>query len=630
MLSSLLSLLPLALLASLAEAANHVVTVGKGGQLAFDPPNLTAAAGDTVTYQFFAKNHSVVQASFAAPCHPLDGGFFSGFTPSDSQDVASTTTFTITVNDTSKPLWAYCSQTNGNHCQQGMVHSINAPSSGNTLDAFKQAAAGTGTSTSPASPNPAGGKRIKAVIVGVDGKLEFSPPSFQELPGTYVQFSYNPKNHSVVQSSFEDPCHPLSNGFSSGFVPTTASPSGAIFEIVVPDTKPIWFYCAQTTGNHCQSGMVGAINAATSGDKTIDSFKALAAKASGSTIPPDAPLYGTFTFNGQVVSSFHGAVFTGASSSDGSGSGNYTLGGNAPKPGENTTSTDWGMAGGSQPMNYNWGSQISDNATNALYLLEWLDNILLEVLYDGYGKLNDGAWKGTYPKSIVNTIGSMAAQALVHRSTSTDSLRHYGKTIMDKCQYNLPTSVDAFLSAVLALLLLEIGVLIDVSSLVAVADPWLVPALTTQVGAKARMTAVVNMMQNHLAASAVREVMIPMELAYSYAANTWVGQCPGKLNGVPDKPYPPLTVTTTTKGSDGRVNQITIQTTGSQGSQWIAWIGPWGSLQYTQVDSSANAKVPDGLYGHVWVVLVSKNDGKLQDVASATIAGPQMVWIGQP
>ncbi len=71
------------------------------------------------------------------------------------------------------------------------------------------------------------------------------------------------QNHSVVQSNFADPCHPLqSGGFSSGFIPTTVSPSGALFSIVIPDTKPIWFYCAQPGGGgHCQKGMVGSINA---------------------------------------------------------------------------------------------------------------------------------------------------------------------------------------------------------------------------------------------------------------------------------------------------------------------------------------------------------------------------------
>jgi hypothetical protein len=68
----------------------------------------------------------VVQASFNEPCKPLDKGFFSGFTPTASNSTESPTTFTITVTDTSRPIWAYCSQTVGDHCQKGMVFAINA------------------------------------------------------------------------------------------------------------------------------------------------------------------------------------------------------------------------------------------------------------------------------------------------------------------------------------------------------------------------------------------------------------------------------------------------------------------------------------------------------------------------
>lgn len=56
--SSSMSLLPLALLMAISEATsqtNHVVTVGKGSQLKFDPEILKAGVGDTITYQFFAK-----------------------------------------------------------------------------------------------------------------------------------------------------------------------------------------------------------------------------------------------------------------------------------------------------------------------------------------------------------------------------------------------------------------------------------------------------------------------------------------------------------------------------------------------------------------------------------------------
>ena len=41
--------------ASLVQAGtNHVVTLGQGGQLQFNPNQVTAAIGDTVTFQFLA------------------------------------------------------------------------------------------------------------------------------------------------------------------------------------------------------------------------------------------------------------------------------------------------------------------------------------------------------------------------------------------------------------------------------------------------------------------------------------------------------------------------------------------------------------------------------------------------
>jgi plastocyanin len=109
----------LSFVAGLASAANHDVMVGQSG-LTFSPNNLTAAQGDTVTFHYYPKAHSVVQAAFASPCQPLSGGFFSGFVPSSTGE--ANMTFVITVNST-KPIWYYCSQ--GMHCQAGMVGVIN-------------------------------------------------------------------------------------------------------------------------------------------------------------------------------------------------------------------------------------------------------------------------------------------------------------------------------------------------------------------------------------------------------------------------------------------------------------------------------------------------------------------------
>jgi plastocyanin len=40
--------------ASMAQAADHVVTLGAGGAVKFSPEQLTAAQGDTVTFEFLA------------------------------------------------------------------------------------------------------------------------------------------------------------------------------------------------------------------------------------------------------------------------------------------------------------------------------------------------------------------------------------------------------------------------------------------------------------------------------------------------------------------------------------------------------------------------------------------------
>lgn len=109
-------------LAGSAMAANFDVVVGNGS-LTFQPNSIKAAKGDTVTFKFWPKNHSVVQGSFAKPCEPLadNKGFWSGFVPS-TQGKADTT-FLFTVQNESQPIWFYCSQ--GQHCQSGMVGVIN-------------------------------------------------------------------------------------------------------------------------------------------------------------------------------------------------------------------------------------------------------------------------------------------------------------------------------------------------------------------------------------------------------------------------------------------------------------------------------------------------------------------------
>ncbi|RHZ62998.1 hypothetical protein CDV55_104021 [Aspergillus turcosus] len=109
---------------------------------------LSVSPGSKVEFHFFPGNHSVVQAAFSNPCHPLSqSSFFSGFVPATNGE--SSEVFTLTVNDTN-PIWFYCGQIG--HCQAGMVGVINPPSNGpDTLDAFKAAAQNAADTTVPAA-----------------------------------------------------------------------------------------------------------------------------------------------------------------------------------------------------------------------------------------------------------------------------------------------------------------------------------------------------------------------------------------------------------------------------------------------------------------------------------------------
>ncbi|EAU36269.1 conserved hypothetical protein [Aspergillus terreus NIH2624] len=104
-------------------SAVQTVDVGEHG-FSFDPDTLQVAPGGKVEFHFYPGNHSVAQASFDRPCHPMsDSSFFSGFIAPTSGE--SDTVFTVTVNDTT-PIWYYCGQIG--HCQAGMVGVINPPS----------------------------------------------------------------------------------------------------------------------------------------------------------------------------------------------------------------------------------------------------------------------------------------------------------------------------------------------------------------------------------------------------------------------------------------------------------------------------------------------------------------------
>lgn len=125
--------------------------------------------------------------------------------------------------------------------------------------------------------------------------LTFSPNNVQASQGDMIQFQFRAGNHTVTQSSFDQPCMPISmftnnTGIYSGFQPVAASEAMGLiptYTVMVANTNPMWFYCSQ--GRHCQNGMVMVVNENTAANSTrsLDNYVQLAAAASAN-LPGDA------------------------------------------------------------------------------------------------------------------------------------------------------------------------------------------------------------------------------------------------------------------------------------------------------------------------------------------------------
>lgn len=109
---------------------------------------------------------------------------------------------------------------------------------------------------------------VTHTVVAGKGGLRFDPDNIVAETGDVVEWHFLAANHSVAQSSFLEPCEPLLDrfgeqvGFFGGFNFATQVGIQApdVFQIVIKDTRPIWFYCPQLQGKHCKNGMTGVVN----------------------------------------------------------------------------------------------------------------------------------------------------------------------------------------------------------------------------------------------------------------------------------------------------------------------------------------------------------------------------------
>jgi len=128
---------------------------------------------------------------------------------------------------------------------------------------------------------------VTAVMVGANNTLTFSPSVINATVGSAVAFYFYDPTHSIVQSSFDQPCVPLVNGtgISSGpFTTTTTGYNPNVFVVQINDTNPVWLYCAFP--GHCLAGMAAVINPPAN-NNTLAVYQAAAANSGQAT--PSAP-----------------------------------------------------------------------------------------------------------------------------------------------------------------------------------------------------------------------------------------------------------------------------------------------------------------------------------------------------
>ncbi|KAF2671625.1 hypothetical protein BT63DRAFT_476508 [Microthyrium microscopicum] len=141
-----------------SPANTWTVSVGKGDN-SFRPDSLQANVGDTVLFQFYPANHSVVRAEYNYPCVPYDlinikkPGFASGFKPVD-QVLDDPPSFSVRINDT-LPVFYYCSAP-GFCIDNQMVGVIN-PNASVSLAVQKDAAKNSKYMLQPGDSFPAEG-----------------------------------------------------------------------------------------------------------------------------------------------------------------------------------------------------------------------------------------------------------------------------------------------------------------------------------------------------------------------------------------------------------------------------------------------------------------------------------------
>ncbi|EXJ62222.1 hypothetical protein A1O7_02655 [Cladophialophora yegresii CBS 114405] len=110
--------------------------------------------------------------------------------------------------------------------------------------------------------------------------FSFEPDTITAAVGDTVNVHFYPGGHTATQSTFDDPCFPMSGGINSGVVNSNSGQASMMFSFRVNSTDPIWMYCGAP--GHCAAGMAFVVNPPASGGSTLAAYQSASSGKSGS------------------------------------------------------------------------------------------------------------------------------------------------------------------------------------------------------------------------------------------------------------------------------------------------------------------------------------------------------------
>ncbi|KZT72268.1 hypothetical protein DAEQUDRAFT_722926 [Daedalea quercina L-15889] len=151
-----------------------------------------------------------------------------------------------------------------------------------------------------------------------NGSLVFQPEEVTARIGDTVYFNFTQGNHSVMQSTFSEPCVWIDNteaynGFTSGFRDAGNGTAISGYSLPITSNDTIWFF----DWNTCAIGGVGGINVNESSTATLAGFVRNAKRLNGTTTSSSASSSATASSGSSGTSTGSGASSQSSTASSG-------------------------------------------------------------------------------------------------------------------------------------------------------------------------------------------------------------------------------------------------------------------------------------------------------------------------